>query len=148
MRYLSRIVCMLMVLVIAQSVLFAKEPFVPPWVEQTKNKKEKKLEIRKQFASHPKLEEQTPQLTVEKGEFPSYEKEEIEVAKPPLEIDGIICSDAGMGVFISGTRIYKVGDKIGDGCIVKRITPNKVIVRCGNNFWSYTVEGVEDHEVY
>ena len=132
---------MLMVLVSAQSVVFAKDPFVPPWVEQAKNKKEGKLQIKKQVASHPKLEEQTPKLTVEKGEFPSYEKEEIELAKPLLEIDGIVCSDAGGGVFITGTRIYKVGDKIGDGCIVKRINPNKVIIRCGNNLWSYTVEG-------
>ncbi len=142
---------MLIILASSLSVAFAKDPFLPPWAEEaeSKNKKEKRVEVKHHPTAQPKSENRVSNLGVEER-LPSYEdkEEEVEVIQPSLEIDGIVWSDAGKGVFISGRRIYKVGDKIGDGCVVKRINPNKVIVRCGNNLWSYTVEGVEGHEIY
>lgn len=136
-----------------RSNLLAKDPFVPPWVEETAGRREEAKTVhRRNVTLTPGAKRETwasrrePKISFDEESRVSVRK--MERVKPLLQVDGIVWSDSRGGTFISGTAIYKVGDRIGDACKVEEITRHKVAVKCGEDLWEYSVEGGASDEVY
>ncbi len=67
-----------------------------------------------------------------------YELEDVKM-KPDLNLTAVFWG-AGEGVAIISGEVYYEGDRYGDECEISRILNGKLLLKCGDNVWEYTIK--------
>jgi len=123
-----------------------KEPFESSLPKPTPKKDSEKA-VYKPIKRGPSLKQESHQFEQERyndtggdrnAQDVDYKLEDVEM-KPDLNLMAVFWG-AGEGVAIINGEVYYEGDKYGDECEISRVLNSKLLLKCGDSVWEYTIK--------